>query len=220
MFCAAERLLAQCGMGFGDVSRTWIHLRDIDRDYDALNEARREFFRQRGVGPRPASTGVQGVPFPEAHDFSLHFQAMQAPRPLDRAHMSTPSLSEAWTYGADFSRGLRIVETNKVTLHVSGTASIDESGHTVHVDDFEAQAARMLHNIETLLAQQGASFGHVVSGVVYLTNPADAPVLRAMCEARGFTGFPCVLVEAPLCRRELLCEAEAMAVLPLATTRA
>ena len=167
MFCAAERLLDQCGMGFRDVVRTWIHLRDIDRDYDALNKARREFFRHRGIEQRPASTGVQGMPFPDAHDFSMSLQAVQSPRPLDVTRMSTPSLNEAWSYGADFSRGLRLAEANKVTLYVSGTASIDEAGRTVHVGDFEAQAERMLDNIESLLARQGATLrepglrGHV-----------------------------------------------------------
>jgi len=217
MFYAAERLLQQCGMGFRDVARAWIHLRDIGRDYDALNKARREFFRHRGIERRPASTGVQGIPFPDAHDFSLSLRAVQSPRPLDIGVMSTPTLNEAWSYGADFSRGLRLAEANKVMLYVSGTASLDEAGRTVHVGNFEAQVDRMLENIETLLAQQGASFENLVSGITYLKNPGDAPVLRSMCRERGFDNFPCALVEAPLCRPELLCETEAVAMLPLAT---
>ncbi len=214
MFFAAERLLQQCGMDFRDVARAWIHLRDIDRDYDALNRARREFFRQRGIGLRPASTGVQGLPFTDVHDFSLSLQAVQSPRALDVTRMSTPTLNEAWDYGADFSRGLRLTEANKVMLYISGTASIDEAGRTVHVGDFEAQVDRMLENIESLLAQQGAGFENLVSGITYLKNPGDAPILRSMCRQRGFDNFPCALVEAPLCRPELLCETEAVAMLP------
>jgi enamine deaminase RidA (YjgF/YER057c/UK114 family) len=220
MFGAAERLLARCGMGFRDVVRTWIHLRDIDRDYDALNRARREFFQRRAIEPRPASTGVQGGPFPAAHDFSLRLDAVQSSRPLVVSPMSTPTLNEAWTYGADFSRGLRVVEANKVALYVSGTASIDEAGRTVHAGDVAGQIDRMLHNIETLLAGQGAAFAHLVSGIVYLRRAKDAPVLRSRCRQRGFEGFPCALVEAPLCRPELLCEAEAVAMLPLAAAGA
>jgi enamine deaminase RidA (YjgF/YER057c/UK114 family) len=216
MFCAAERVLEQCDMGFRDVVRTWIHLRDIDRDYDALNRARSEFFRHRGIERRPASTGVQGTPLPDAHDFSMTFHAVKSSGPLDVTVMSTPSLNEAWSYGADFSRGLRLVEANKVTLYVSGTASIDEAGRSVHVGDLEAQVDRMLHNIASLLAQQGASFENLVSGVTYLKNPSDASVLRSIFQRRGFDGFPHALVEAPLCRPELLCEAEAVAMLPLA----
>jgi enamine deaminase RidA (YjgF/YER057c/UK114 family) len=217
MFCAAERLLKQCGMGFRDVIRTWIHLRDIDRDYDALNQARRKFFRRCGIEPRPASTGVQGIPFPDAHDLSMTLHAVKSPRPPDVTVMSTPSLNEAWSYGVDFSRGLRLAEVNKVTLYVSGTASIDAAGRTIHVGNFAAQAERMLDNIASLLAQQGATFENLVSGVTYLRNPSDAPVLRALCHQRGFDGFPCALVEAALCRPELLCETEAVALLPPAT---
>jgi enamine deaminase RidA (YjgF/YER057c/UK114 family) len=220
MFCAAERLLEECGMGFHDVVRTWIHLRDIDRDYDALNRARREFFQRCGIERRPASTGVQGAPFPDAHDFSIRLHAVKSSRPLDITPMSTPTLNEAWSYGADFSRGLKVAEVNKVALYVSGTASIDAAGRTVHPGNFEAQVDRMLHNIASLLAQQGATFANLVSGVTYLKNPSDAPVLRSMCHQRGFDGFPCVLVEAPLCRPELLCETEAVAMLPLATAGA
>ena len=215
MFEAGEALLARCGMTFRDVVRTWIHLRDIDRDYDALNRARRAFFVDHGVDPRPASTGVQGGPAPDGHAFSLRLQAHRSPRPLALAPMSTPTLNEAWSYGADFSRGLRVVEANKVALHVSGTASIDEAGQTVHVGDVAAQVERMLRNIATLLAQQGATFADLVSGIVYLKRPDDTPLLRALCRRQGFDGFPCAVVEAPLCRPELLCEAEALAMLPL-----
>jgi enamine deaminase RidA (YjgF/YER057c/UK114 family) len=215
MFREAERLLERCDMGFRDVVRTWIYLRDIDRDYDVLNRARREFFQRGGIERRPASTGIQGVPFPGAHDFSIRLHALRSSQPLEITPISTPTLSEAWSYGADFSRGLRIAEVNKVALYVSGTASIGEAGQTVHAGDFEAQVDRMLHNIASLLAQGGATFENLVSGVTYLKNPSDAPALRSLCRQRGFGGFPCALVEAPLCRPELLCETEAVAMLPI-----
>jgi enamine deaminase RidA (YjgF/YER057c/UK114 family) len=217
MFRVAEELVVSAGLRFGDVLRTWIHVRDIDRDYDALNEARRAFFRDRGVVQRPASTGVQGIPAPDAHAFSMSLFAVQSDRPLDVSSMSTPFLNEAWSYGADFSRGLRVADTNQVTLHVSGTASVDEAGRTAHAGDFAAQAERMLHNVATLLERQGAGFGDLFSGVAYLKHAHDAATLGEICRRRGFDGFPCAVVEAPLCRPDLLCEVEAVAILPLET---
>lgn len=216
MFRIAEGLLADAGMRFGDAMRTWIHVRDIDRDYDALNEARSRFFRHCGIERLPASTGVQGIPASDAHRFSLSLYAVKSDGPLEVAVMSTPRLNEAWSYGADFSRGLRVADANQITLYVSGTASVDEAGRTVNVGDFDAQAERMLHNIASLLDQQDAGFGDVVSGVAYLKHASDAPMLRAILRARGFGGFPCALVQAPLCRSDLLCEAEVVAVLSLA----
>ena len=220
MFRVAEGLLSEAEMTFGDVIRTWIYLRDIERDYDVLNKARQEFFRRGGIERRPVSTGIQGIPCADAHDFSMSLHAVKSPRPLDIAVVSSPTLNEAWTYGAEFSRGLRLVDASKVTLHVSGTASIDEAGRTVHVGDFEAQVERMLHNIASLLAAQGANFNDVVSAVTYLKNPSDAPAIREMFRSRGFNGFPCALVQAPLCRPELLCETEAVAMVPLARSGA
>ena len=111
---------------------------------------------------------------------------------------------------------MRMVETNKVALHVSGTASIDEAGRTAHPGDFEAQADRMLVNVAALLEGQGASFGDVVSAITYLKRPADAGRLREKLREAGFEGFPNALVAAPICRPELLCETEALAVLPRA----
>jgi enamine deaminase RidA (YjgF/YER057c/UK114 family) len=220
MFRVAEGLLAGADMSFGDVMRTWIHVRDIDRDYDALNEARRAFFRDRGITRLPASTGVQGIPAPDTHAFSLSLCGVKSSRPLEVAPMSTPSLNEAWSYGADFSRGLRVADANQVTLYVSGTASIDEAGRTAHANDFAAQAERMLRNVASLLDRQDAGFRSLVSGVAYLKHARDAAALRAICRAHGFDGFPCAVVEAALCRPDLLCEVEAVAVLPLTTTGA
>jgi enamine deaminase RidA (YjgF/YER057c/UK114 family) len=130
--------------------------------------------------------------------------------------MTSPTLNEAAQYGADFVRGMKMVETNKVALHVSGTASIDKHGRTVHIGDFDAQADRMLVNIAALLEGQGAKFSDVVSAITYLKHPADAGRLRDRLHAGGFEGFPHALVAAPICRSDLLCETEALAVLPRA----
>jgi len=201
-------------MGFRDVVRTWIHLRHIDRDYGDLNRARRAFFAARGIDPVPASTGIGGGPVSEAHDLCLAVYAVKAGRAPVRTVMTSPTLNEAVEYGADFVRGMKVTETNKVALHVSGTASIDEHGRTAHVGDFEAQADRMFVNIAALLERQGADFGDVVSAITYLKHPADVGRLREKLHAAGFEGFPHALVAAPICRPELLCETEVLAVRP------
>lgn len=214
MFGVAEDILRNAGMTFRDVVRTWIHLREMDRDYGDLNRARRAFFEARGIDPVPASTGIGGGPVADAHVLCLGVYAVKAGRPPVRTIMTAPTLNEATSYGADFVRGMKMVETNKVALHVSGTASIDEAGRTAHPGDFEAQADRMLVNIAALLEGQGAGFGDVVSAVTYLKHRSDAKRLREKLREAGFEGFPHVSVAAPICRPDLLCETEALAVLP------
>jgi enamine deaminase RidA (YjgF/YER057c/UK114 family) len=215
MLAHAERLLRQAGMEFSDVVRTWIYLRHMERDYPALNRARREFFAARGLRPFPASTGIYGAPPSPVHDLCLGVYAVKSGRPLARTVMTSATLNEAADYGADFTRGMKTVESNRVALHISGTASVDEQGRTAHQGDFDAQADRMLVNISALLERQGANFGDVVSAITYLKDPADAPRLRRRLEAAGFGGFPHALVEAEVCRPDLLCETEALAVVPV-----
>jgi 2-iminobutanoate/2-iminopropanoate deaminase len=54
-------LLKSEGASWKDVVRTTCYLRDIERDYAAFNETRTEFFKQQGLDPLPASTGIQAI---------------------------------------------------------------------------------------------------------------------------------------------------------------
>lgn len=214
MFELAESLLRHAGMAFSDVMRTWIYFPEMERDYAAFNKARRQFFESRCVDPVPASTGIgAGLIAPE-HQLCLGIYAVKSDPPTQRTVMTTPTLNEAPEYGSDFSRGMRVQEANKVSLLVSGTASLDETGETVCVGDLEGQARRMLLNVEALLQAQGAGFSDVVSAITYVKYPQDAPKLQAIFQDAGYVGFPNVLVAAEVCRPELLCETELLAVLP------
>jgi len=55
------RLLEAEGATWKDVVRTTCYLRDIERDYAAFNEGRTAFFREQGLDPLPASTGIQAI---------------------------------------------------------------------------------------------------------------------------------------------------------------
>jgi len=214
MFEVAAGLLAREGLDFRSVARTWIYLRDMERDYSEFNRARRAFFQDQGVTLLPASTGINGSPFPPEHNFVLGFYAIQGAPPILRETMTTPTLNEAPDYGSDFSRGLRVGDTNKTSLYISGTASVDECGRTVHEEDFEAQVERMLLNVSTLLERQGASFRDMVSAITYVKRAHDAPAYRRALREKGLVGFPHVIVEAGVCRPDLLCEIEGIALLP------
>ncbi len=214
MFVEAENLLAAAGMQFSDVVRTWIHFREMERDYDAFNRGRRAFFDERRVDPIPASTGIGGGPV-AAHDLELGIVAVQSQPAPERVAMTSPTLNEAPEYGADFVRGLRVAQSNAVALYVSGTASVDESGATAHVDDFDGQAERMLVNIGALLERQGASYRDIVSAITYVKRPEDAGTLRETFHTAGFVDFPHVVVAAEICRPNLLVESEVFAALPV-----
>lgn len=54
-------LLEAEGASWKDVVRTTCYLRDIERDYAAFNEIRTQFFKEQGLDPLPASTGIQAI---------------------------------------------------------------------------------------------------------------------------------------------------------------
>jgi enamine deaminase RidA (YjgF/YER057c/UK114 family) len=213
MFEVAEKLLHQANMEFSDVMRTWIYFPEMERDYADFNRARRDFFESRGIVPVPASTGIGAGLIPAQHRVCLGIYAVKSDPTTERIVMTTPTLNEAPEYGSDFSRGMRVQEANATRLLVSGTASLDESGETVHVDDFEGQARRMLLNVEALLKAQGAGFSDIVSAMTYLKRPEDAQRLREIFKELGYEGFANAVVKAEVCRPDLLCETEAVAVL-------
>jgi len=54
-------LLASEGATWHDIVRTTCYLRDIERDYKAFNEERAAFYKEQGLDPLPASTGIQAI---------------------------------------------------------------------------------------------------------------------------------------------------------------
>jgi 2-iminobutanoate/2-iminopropanoate deaminase len=63
-----------------------------------------------------------------------------------RAMTNHGVLNEAYAYAkpSSFARGMRIDVGGAVILLISGTASIDENGVSVHIGDFGAQLRRDL----------------------------------------------------------------------------
>lgn len=213
MFADGALLLERHGARFSDVLRTWCYLGDIDRDYAAFNASRRGFFRGQGVTRLPASTGIEARLRPEGTLCAMDLYALLDTKGVDIGTMSAQTLNEAGEYGSFFSRGMKIGFPGEKVLYVSGTASINEAGETVHVGDIRGQLKRMLLNVEKLLDSEGATFEDVVQSVAFMKSAEDSPVFETLMEERGMRGLPGTVVEADICRSELLCEIEAVAVL-------
>ena len=141
--------------------------------------------------------------------------------PVSKKAITEPRvLNEAYEYAkpSSFSRGLRLDIKGVTILMISGTASIDEFGKTVHVGDFGAQMARTLHNITGLLAAEGATWKDVVRTSCYLRDierdyDEFNQIRTKFFEGQGLTPLPASTgIQAILCRPDLLIEIEAMAM--------
>src|SRR5450432_2166222 len=89
-----------------------------------------------------------------------------------RAITNLRVLNEAYDYAkpSSFVRGMRIDLNGLAVLLISGTASIDEHGRSVHIGDFRAQARRTFHNIAGLLEAEGATWKDIVRTTCYLRD--------------------------------------------------
>jgi enamine deaminase RidA (YjgF/YER057c/UK114 family) len=131
-------------------------------------------------------------------------------------------LNEAYDYPkpSSFTRGLRFDIGDKTMLLISGTASIDDAGQTVHLGDFRAQLWRTYRNISALLESEGATWHDIVRTTCYLRDIERDykdfnEVRTAFFDWLGLDPLPASTgIQARLCREDLLVEIEAMALMP------
>jgi 2-iminobutanoate/2-iminopropanoate deaminase len=130
-------------------------------------------------------------------------------------------LNEAYDYPSkvSFSRGMRVELDNCVMLFISGTASVNEGGSSLHAGDVKAQTRRTLTNIKGLLEAEGADWHDIVRTTCYLadfrTYDEFNEVRNTFYQEEGLDPLPAsTCIEARICRPELLVEIEAIAMIP------
>ncbi len=136
-------------------------------------------------------------------------------------------LCEAYDYPKKvaFSRGMRVELDGASWLFISGTASVDEDGRSVHPGDLAAQTRRAMSNIQGLLEAEGADWNDVVRTTCYLDDFRGYDVFNAVrnefYDEQGLEPYPAsTCVQARICRPELLVEIEALAIVPKDRPRA
>lgn len=144
-----------------------------------------------------------------------------AQRPIEKRAMTNLNvLNEAYDYAkpSSFSRGMRIDLNGVTILLISGTASIDENGVSIHIGDFRAQLRRTFDNITALLESEGATWHDIVRTSCYLRDiDRDYDVFNEertkFFKEQGLDPVPASTgIQAHLCRPELLIEIEAIAM--------
>jgi 2-iminobutanoate/2-iminopropanoate deaminase len=157
----------------------------------------------------PLQTDTEVMPLEETH------------KPVAKKAITAPqALNEAYCYDrpSSFSRGLRLDIKGVTILIISGTASIDANGVSIHEGDFRAQTRRAYQNITDLLAAEGATWKDVVRTSCFLRDierdyAAFNEERTEFFRQQGLDTLPASIgIQAILCRPELLIEMEAMAM--------
>lgn len=182
----------------------------LDIDVAGISEGERDELVQLGAISR------DGLPRPYAPPSYPRRRT-----PLVKQAISAPGvLNEAYTYDrpSSFTRALSFPIGDVTVLLVSGTASVDERGETIHVGDFRAQCWRTYRNISTLLESAGMTWRDIVRTTCYLRDIERDyrdfnEVRTAFFRWLGLDPLPASTgIQARLCRQDLLVEIEAIAV--------
>ncbi len=211
IFPEMEALLAEAGMTFAHVVRTWLYIDRVCEWYGEFNAARSAFFESRNVFNTflPASTGIgsanldgaaitAGAIAVKPKDASVHAEIVESP-------LQAPAMA----YKSSFSRAAEIVTPEARRLFVSGTASIRPNSHDVaYVGDIERQIDCTMNAVKAILESRGRSWADVSRAIVYLKHPEFLAPWRAWLAANGLDADFAAETVCDVCRDEWLFEIE------------
>jgi enamine deaminase RidA (YjgF/YER057c/UK114 family) len=207
---AADGILKQAGLSYDDTVRTWFYLDDILEWYGDFNRARTSFYRRHGIFDKlvPASTGIGGQN-PRGSKVCLELTAIK-PRNVRFLieRVASPMQCSAEDYGSAFSRAVWYSDGEYETLTVSGTASINRDGKTMHPGDPGKQIDLSFSVIRAILESRNFSFRDVVRAYAYCSDRAYMSLFTGYMESLIPDKFTCILASNKICREDLMFEIE------------
>ncbi|PIR73610.1 MAG: hypothetical protein COU40_01785 [Candidatus Moranbacteria bacterium CG10_big_fil_rev_8_21_14_0_10_35_21] len=216
-FFEIKNILSSNGYKMNNVIRTWIYMPKILDWYAEFNKARSKCFQEFGlIGKNkkylPASTGIQGKRNEKEEIFIDVLTLISKTSRCIVSVMKNTCQNEAREYGSLFSRGMAVKIENSETLYISGTASIDNNGKTVCLDDAAGQIAQTLKSIRSLLRTKKSCLSDIVIATAYCKNKKAYTDFKKFIANSKLKDIPFVPVYADICRDNLLFEIDAIAV--------
>ncbi len=215
MLQKAEAILKQAGTDMFSVARTWMWLKDILTWYDPFNSVRNQFFAERGLigegltRKMPASTGI-GVLASSGVMCAMDLVSVFGPGNSIEYLDVTDAQKSAHDYGSAFSRATKTTTAAGETVFVSGTASIDDEGNTIHIGDADMQIEATVENIRIALKEANCSDDNIVQAIAYCKT---AEIEKLFHSKWSHLSYPHFTVITDVCRDDLLFEIEATAMI-------
>lgn len=215
IFGEIERILAEHGLTFANVVRTWFYNDNINDWYAEFNSARTRFFETRHVFETflPASTGI-GHSNPFGAALVCGFFAMKAKGDsAGKEIVRSPLQTDAMTYRSSFSRAAETHSASGRRLFVSGTASIlPDSSDVAYLDDPERQIDCAMRAALAIVESRGMTKRDVNRAIVYLKKPEYHDLWQAWLRRQDLPANYATELVAEVCRPEWLFEVELDAV--------
>lgn len=197
--------------------RTWFYVQNIDVNYAAVVEARKDFFNQNGLTADNhyiASTGIGGRHADKKITSVMDAYSVGGLKIDQMRYLyAAENMNRTSDYGVTFERGTAVDYADRREIYISGTASIDNKGSIVAVGDIRKQTMRMLENVDALLSEGEANRDNIAYAIVYLRDVADYGIVKDIMD-REMKDIPRLITLAPVCRPGWLIEMECIATSP------
>jgi len=216
-FFEMKNILSNKGYKMSHIIRTWIYMPRILDWYAEFNKTRTRCFNKFGlIGKNknylPASTGIQGRRSDKEEIFIDVLALIPKTSRCVVSVMKNTCQNEAKEYGSLFSRGIAIKVAGLETLYISGTASINNKGETVYINNPKRQITQTIKSVSTLLKTKGSKVNDIVTATVYCKNEKVYKEFRKFIKNLDIKNTPFIPVYADICRDNLLFEIDAIAV--------
>jgi len=209
-----EKIMARYGFSPKDAYRFWIYMKNIKKNYTALNKVRDKYFRKNKIRDYPASTGIEADLVGHRRiSISLEALKISCRRDIAIQRLRSKLQCEASAYGPKFSRGKVVhFERDKVKkVYISGTSSVCKDGSSAKKDDYTKNVEYVISCVCHLLVNSGSGFENIVMSRIYAKNVKVQKIFEKVYLEKGWI-FPYNFLKTNVCRENLIFEIECIAV--------
>ncbi len=214
LFTALKEILHRYDIPYEGFARTWLFADNILEWYGELNRARTHFFSEEDIFNRiiPASTGI-GLANRSGGLLLLNAMLVRPVNGNGTVRMvDSPMQCSATDYKSSFSRAVEITMAGNTRLLVSGTASIDAKGETLHQGELKRQIEQTMEVVSAMMNKEGYGWDNVVRAIAYLREPEKSSLLLDYCRQKQIDSSYLLITGGTVCRDDLLFEIELDAV--------
>ncbi|MGV8094211.1 MAG: RidA family protein [Mangrovibacterium sp.] len=205
-----RKALISIGMSFSQVVRTWFYLDKLYDWYSEFNEIRTTFYREQGVFDNliPVSTGIGASNLHGTH-LVANVLAVKPKHPgVHILSVPSPLQCEATEYKSSFSRAVEIRFPTHRQLYISGTASIDRNGNSIHEGNINSQIDATMKVVQQIIESRSMNWCDAVRAIAYFKDINHVSEFCDYCQKNHIPSFPVCYCQSDICRPELLFEIE------------
>jgi enamine deaminase RidA (YjgF/YER057c/UK114 family) len=223
LFSSLEAQLTRNSFRPKDIVRTWFYVNKIKQNYPEFNDARRRYFDKNEIkytenaAELPSSTCI-GAPIAEVKviQADAYYMCRQHNPGIKVGRMFNQEQNEAngttYLFQPTFARATEIVTPYYTEIQLSGTASINQHGESVYLNNSYQQILTTLKHVKGLLSQHSMGFEHLVQSTCFFKRKEYYQDYLSALDSLGIQNFSHTFVIGDVCRDELLFEIDGIAV--------